>query len=86
MPQVSATDAARKFSDMLDAVEHRRQSFTITRNGREIARIQPVWQPNGRAVRELFAKREPDPDADDMWKTIQETRALLTDEPHTWDD
>ncbi|MDR1152368.1 MAG: type II toxin-antitoxin system Phd/YefM family antitoxin [Bifidobacteriaceae bacterium] len=41
MTIITATRAARAFSEMLDAVE-RQESFTITRGGRAIAEVRPV--------------------------------------------
>jgi antitoxin (DNA-binding transcriptional repressor) of toxin-antitoxin stability system len=41
MTIITATKAARTFSEMLDAVE-RQESFTITRGGRAIAEVRPL--------------------------------------------
>ena len=38
---LSATEAARRLSDVLDAVEHRGESFSIVRHGRPVARLNP---------------------------------------------
>ncbi len=37
MSQISATDASKRFADVLDAVEHRGQTITVVRRGRLIA-------------------------------------------------
>ncbi len=58
---VSATDAARRFSELIDAVEHSGESFTVHRHGRAVARITPVGSANGRAVLDLLSKRRADP-------------------------
>lgn len=68
---------------MLDAVEHRRETFTITRNGDEIARVEPVRRPNGRQVKDILRKYPADPE---LWEEIKKTRELLVDKRHTWDD
>jgi prevent-host-death family protein len=34
MKRLSATEAARHFADVLAAVEHRHETFTVTRGGR----------------------------------------------------
>lgn len=75
MRRLTATEAARQFSDVLDAVEHERATFVITRNGDEIARIGPATVPNGAAIRRLVEEYGPDPE----WaREIAEARALLT--------
>lgn len=42
MPEVSATEAARNFADILDAVEHRGEHFTVVRRGKPIAHLEPA--------------------------------------------
>lgn len=61
MKEMSATDVARQFSEVLDAIEHRHQSFVVTRGGRPIAALGPVATATGRAVKALLAKHKPDP-------------------------
>ena len=61
MEEVSATEAARKFSDLLDAVEHRGQRFTIVRRGRAIAQVEPVTVGRGRDVKALVRRHHADP-------------------------
>jgi antitoxin (DNA-binding transcriptional repressor) of toxin-antitoxin stability system len=41
MRVVSATDAAKGFRELLDAVEHRGESFRIERHGRSVALVSP---------------------------------------------
>lgn len=55
VPDVSATDAARRFSDLLDAVEHRGEAFTIVRHGKAVARLEMVGGPSGAVVKALIA-------------------------------
>lgn len=62
MPDVSATDAARRFSNLLDAVEHRGEAFTIVRHGRAVARLEQVGGPSGATVKALIAAHRPDAD------------------------
>lgn len=62
MPEVSATDAARSFSDILDAVEHRGEHFTIVRRGKVVARIDPVSTGKGREVKAMLRRHKPDVD------------------------
>lgn len=60
MPEVSATDAARHFSDLLDAVEHRREQYTVIRRGRPVARLQPVPRGVGSEVKAALRLNQPD--------------------------
>ena len=61
MPNVTATDAARNFADLLDAIEHRGEDFTITRRGRPIAHLEPVKRGLGGEVKALLRRHRPDP-------------------------
>jgi prevent-host-death family protein len=61
MEEVSATEAARKFSDLLDAVEHRGERFTIVRRGRAIAQIEPAGVGQGRDVKAMLRRHRADP-------------------------
>jgi len=56
MPEVSATDAARNFSDLLDAVEHRGEHFTIVRRGKVVAQLDPVQTGKGTEVKALLQR------------------------------
>lgn len=60
MPDVSATDAARNFSDLLDAVEHRGEHYTVVRRGRPVARLQPVPLGTGAAAKDALRRHKPD--------------------------
>jgi prevent-host-death family protein len=61
VPEVSATDAARNFSDILDAVEHQGEHFTIVRRGRVVAQLDPVSTDRGADVKNLLRGRPRDP-------------------------
>jgi prevent-host-death family protein len=61
VPDVSATEAARNFSDILDAVEHRGEHFTIVRRGRVVAHLDPVGTGKGADVKALLRRHKPDP-------------------------
>jgi antitoxin (DNA-binding transcriptional repressor) of toxin-antitoxin stability system len=63
MPEVSATDAARNFSDLLDAIEHRGEHFTIVRRGKVIAHLEPVSPGRGADVKRLLQEHR----ADSAW-------------------
>jgi len=74
MSEITATDAARKFADLLDAVEHHGQRYTITRRGKAIAHIEPVSRGRGAEAKELLRRHRPDAD----WSTdMNEVRELL---------
>jgi antitoxin (DNA-binding transcriptional repressor) of toxin-antitoxin stability system len=55
MKEISATEAARGFAALLDAVEHEGETFVVRRNGRLVAAVQPVPGATGRAVKDLLA-------------------------------
>ena len=81
MKDISATEAARNFSDVLDAVEHRHEEFTVTRNGRSVARISPVAGPSGRAVKDVLLGHRSDP----AWaEELGSLRSLLVTEERRW--
>lgn len=72
MPEVSATDAARNFSDLLDAVEHRGEHFTIVRRGKVVAQLDPVQAGKGAEVKALLQRHRHDPDfARDLASTCE---------------
>lgn len=74
MPEVTATDAARNFADLLDAIEHRGEHFTILRRGRVVASLAPVTRGRGAEVKALLGRHRPDPD----WVgDVQSVRGLL---------
>jgi len=58
--EVSSTDAARNFADLLDAVEHRGERFTIVRRGRAIAHLEPVRGGTGGAVKDILRRHRTD--------------------------
>jgi prevent-host-death family protein len=60
VPEVSATDAARNFSDLLDAVEHRGERFTIVRRGKVVAQLDPVSTGRGAEVKAVLQRHRPD--------------------------
>jgi len=81
MKRVSATDAARRFSDVLDAVEGGRESFVVVRRGREVATISPASQAAGKRLKAVLEVHRPDP----AWsRELDELRSALVDEPAAW--
>ena len=74
MPDVSATDAARNFADLLDAIEHRGEHFTIVRRGKAIAQLEPMNRGLGVDVKALLRRHRPDA----AWANqLDEVRSLL---------
>ena len=73
MSEITATDAARNFADLLDAVEFRGERITIIRRGRAIARVEPISSGHGGDVKALL-KRHP---IDAAWaEALNEIREL----------
>ncbi|MBI4307025.1 MAG: type II toxin-antitoxin system Phd/YefM family antitoxin [Chloroflexi bacterium] len=83
MKTLTATEAARKFADLLDSIERRGESYLITRHGRPIARVVPTVKGTGKALKEILERHKPDKD---WWREIKETRALLTLDVEEWRD
>ena len=60
MPDITATEAARHFADLLDSVEHRGEHYTIVRRGRAVAHLEPVSRGRGADVKALLRRHRPD--------------------------
>jgi prevent-host-death family protein len=75
MPEISATDAARNFADVLDGVEHRHERYTVVRRGRVVAQISPVLGGRGADLKELLRGAR----NDSTWaRELDDLRGLLT--------
>jgi prevent-host-death family protein len=81
---ISATEASRKFSDLLDAIE-RGETVTITRGNRPVAEIRPAHRRAGRDLREALAGISP---PDERFETdIAEALTYVTaDKNDPWAD
>lgn len=77
MRTISATEASRRFSELLDAIEAG-DTVTVTRGNRSIAEIRPVPRRTGRDLRASLAEIPP-PD-DRFVADIAEAMRNLTDE------
>jgi len=55
MREMSASEASRNFSAVLDSAE-RGETTVVTRGGRRIALIAPVPRANARALLDVFSK------------------------------
>ena len=62
MRRITSTEAARRFSDLLDRVERDGETFVVERRGRVVASIQPAAAVSGRTVKNLLRAQAPDPD------------------------
>lgn len=83
MKKLSATDAARRFADVLDAVETGGESFVVVRHGRAVARIGPAASGTGLALKETLREHRPDAD----WATeLHELRASISPPTDPWRD
>lgn len=83
MKHLSATDAARRFSDLLDAVETRRESFVVVRRGKAVATIGPAVGATGARIKEVLRQNPPDSAwADDL----RGLRGALADDADPWRD
>jgi antitoxin (DNA-binding transcriptional repressor) of toxin-antitoxin stability system len=81
--RVSATEAARQFSDLLDQVERDGETFVVERRGRAVASIAPAAAVSGRTVKELLRSQPPDP----SWaRELAELRDGLEPQERRWSD
>ena len=76
MKRVTETEFARNLSEYLDAIEHRRESFEVVRNGRPVAKVTPASRPNGAASKRALEALHVDQERVDA---IREIRQLLVD-------
>ena len=62
MPEITATEASRSFAALLDAVEHRGETFTIVRRGKVVAQLEPARVASGVRTKELIRRHRVDAD------------------------
>jgi prevent-host-death family protein len=83
MKEISATEAARGFSALLDSVEHDGETFVITRAGRGVARIEPAIGTSGATVKALLRSHR----ADRSWlDELHEMRSGALAQDRAWPD
>ncbi|MGH3026446.1 MAG: type II toxin-antitoxin system Phd/YefM family antitoxin [Gaiellaceae bacterium] len=83
MRTLTATEAARRFSELLDSVERRGESFLVVRRGRTVARIEPAPDANGKRIKEILRSAPPDR----RWASeLRELRESLAIEDRRWND
>jgi antitoxin (DNA-binding transcriptional repressor) of toxin-antitoxin stability system len=83
MRRLTATEAARGFAEMLDAVERNGETFVVLRNGRPVARIGPTPAAHGAAVKEALRGGPPDGEWADELRAL---RSTLRVEERDWND
>jgi prevent-host-death family protein len=73
--RVTATEAARRFSDLLNRVRYGRETFVVMRGGEEVAQIAPAQPAPQVTLRELIERLRqvppPDPGFADDLEAIQ---------------
>jgi prevent-host-death family protein len=80
VPEVSATEAARNFAALLDAVEHRGEHFTVVRRGKPIAHLAPAGPGLGADAKALLQRHR----RDASWsEELSSVRRLLETEDRT---
>jgi antitoxin (DNA-binding transcriptional repressor) of toxin-antitoxin stability system len=81
MKRLTATEAARRFSDLLDSVERNGETFVVERRGRAVASIGPAAAVSGRSVKDLLRAQGEDLD----WpRELAELRASVEAEERHW--
>ena len=60
MKQLSATDASRRFSEVLDDVERAGETYVVLRHGRAVATIGPASGGTGKALKRALGASPPD--------------------------
>jgi antitoxin (DNA-binding transcriptional repressor) of toxin-antitoxin stability system len=74
MPDISATEAARRFSDVLDSIEHDKARYTIIRRGKAVASLEPMSTGRGADVKGMLRRH----DVDKRWAAdLRELRDLI---------
>jgi prevent-host-death family protein len=79
MKQLSATDASRRFSEVLDSVERSGESFVVMRHGRPVATIGPTGGGTGKALKEALRVNRPDDAWADELRELREGLEPVTD-------
>ena len=78
MIEVTATEASRRFADLLDGVEHRGERYTIVRRGRVIAQLEPAVATTGAQAKALLRRHRVDQAWSDELSALRE--ALTVEE------
>lgn len=83
MEQLTATDASRRFSELLDSVERSGQSYVVVRHGRAVATIGPAHGGTGKRLKDALRTNQPD----DAWAgELRELRESMEPVADPWRD
>jgi prevent-host-death family protein len=86
MRTMTATQAARNFAGLLDAVEHG-EVIVITRDGLTVGRFVPERRTAADRLKDALRDHAPDPGfADDVEAARADLRSAFTSEVRTWPD
>ena len=85
MPEISATDASKRFADLLDAVEHRGETFTVVRRGKVVATIAPAPRNTGAELMRVLREH---PFDEDWERDMAEFKKFIGNTPdiNPWND
>lgn len=73
--RISATAAARSFSDLLNRVRYKGDSFVIVRNGEEVGRLEPISPKRPKTFNEFVEMiRTMGPPDEDFARDLEEIR------------
>lgn len=79
---ISATDAVRTFSELLNAIKYKGESYTILRGGKPAATIGPAEKPNSeRTLAELAAILRSLPRIEDDHAFATDVDAIIGQQP-----
>jgi prevent-host-death family protein len=81
--QLTATDASRRFSEVLDDVERGGESYVVVRHGRAVATIGPTSGGTGKTLKQVLRDNRPD----DSWaEELRELREGMDPTADPWHD
>lgn len=81
---MSATEASRRFSDLLDAIEAG-ETVRVTRGNKPIAEIRPARHRTGRDLRLALADLDA-PDEQFIGNVVEAIASLSQEVPDSWPD
>lgn len=64
---ISATEAVRTFSDLLNRIRYRGEEFVVVRGGEPVCRMSPAVAPRGLTLSDLTAALREIPPPDDQY-------------------
>jgi antitoxin (DNA-binding transcriptional repressor) of toxin-antitoxin stability system len=86
MRSMTATEAARNFSAVLDAVEAG-ETIVVTRDGLPVARFEPTRAGVAERIADVMARFPADPEwADDLEQTVRDLRSEMPNQEREWPD